>query len=688
MSLLVSCSSMKILPSAKPVAHAADQRRLAGWGAPLAQNVEGINQIESEYVTGSIAKACDAAIADHQKRVDAIAKLDVKQRTYASVNLEFEDAGAVLSDVTNPLTFMKYVSGVEASQDEGSACEEKISQYSVSVLSRRDLYDALKSMRARNAGERRLAQQTLLAFEKNGLGLGETESKKVTAIKTEIAKLEADFSDTLNKDNSTVIYTAAELDGCPADFLGRLEKTADGKLIATTKSTDYQVVLRNSKNPETRKRMLFQYWNRAVPKNTETLKLAIAKRREVAKLLGYDSWLASQVSDRMAKTRPIVESFLADLTTRLSASNKKDLEKILKFKQESEPAAKSLDLWDIEYYSYQLKKRDYSLDDEVIREYFPADVVVAGIFSVYSKLLGVTFHEVAGAKVWSGDVKLYEIRDKKSGKSIAAFYTDLLPRPKKYGHAAAFSLISGRNLDKKTYVHPTSAIVANFTPPANGKPSMLTHQEVETFFHEFGHIMHQTLTSAPYGSLSGSSTARDFVEAPSQMLENWVYEPKVLDLVSGHYLDHAKKLPKELLEKIIAARDFNQGYAYTRQLVFATVDVTYHTATADLEPTPVFNEVFERLVGVPAIPGGNFPASFGHLMGGYDAGYYGYLWSEVYAEDMFTLFEKGGLLSPKVGARYRKMILEKGNMEENMSMLRRFLGREPNSKAFFKRLHI
>jgi thimet oligopeptidase len=655
-----------------------------------------INPIESDYAPGKLMELCDAAIARNVATLDAIAQLPVADRNFESTMLAFENANADLSDGTSPLAFMKDVSPSEALRNDGAACDKKLSEYFVTILTRKDLYDVLKTAKpiaglrgAEKKAQSRLIEKTLLAFEQNGLKLPAEGAKKLKDLKTEIAKLQSEFSDNLNADNSTVEFEAAALDGVPADWLGALKKSADGKrVIVTTKRPDYDQVMRNAKSLDTRQKMLFAYWNRAAEKNTPLLQQAVAKRIEAASVAGKKTWLDYQTADRMAKDAKTVQAFLKNLTDKLKKKNQEDLAKLLKLKQESEPAAKQLDAADIEYYSYQLKKRDYTLDDEQIRQYFPASVVVKGVFEIYSRLLGVKFTEVKDAKVWNPDVKFYQVENASDGKTIGAFYTDFIPRPGKYGHAAAFTLISARRLLDGSYKHPTSAIVANFTPPSSGKPSLMTHSEVETFFHEFGHIMHQTLTQAPYASLAGSNVAQDFVEAPSQMLEEWVYDPGILNMVSGHYQDESKTLPRELEEKIAQAREFNEGYLYTRQLLFATYDMVLHTTAKPVNIDQTFDGLYRKLIGVEPPKGGHFPASFGHLMGGYDAGYYGYLWSEVYASDMFTQFEGKNLLSPAVGARYRHEVLEKGNMVEGLSMLRKFLKRDPNTAAFFKRLKI
>ncbi|HEX4925373.1 MAG TPA: M3 family metallopeptidase, partial [Bdellovibrionales bacterium] len=285
------------------------------------------------------------------------------------------------------------------------------------------------------------------------------------------------------------------------------------------------------------------------------------------------------------------------------------------------------------------------------------------------------------------DVKLYKVINKADGKLLSYFFADMIPRPGKYGHAAAFSLIMGR-VKADGYSYPVSSIVSNFNPPSGDKPSLLNIDEVETLFHEFGHIMHQILTRAPYASLSGTSVAQDFVEAPSQMLENWVWDESILNRISGHYKNTSQKLPSELLKKILAAKDFNQGYFYTRQLFLGLMDFTMHMTQGAVNTTTLHDQLYKKIIGIDPVAGNHFNATFGHLMGGYDAGYYGYLWSEVYAQDMFTVFKEKGLLDASTGARYRSIILEKGNMKEPLDLVREFLGREPSPAAFYEKLGI
>jgi thimet oligopeptidase len=643
--------------------------------------------IKSDYKPGELTTLCDAAIAKVQSRLDAIGSLKSEAATLDNTLLAFENAMADFSDESTPLTFMGYVSTDEAVSAEGSACEEKLGQFYVGVFTRRDIYDNVRTQTARTTAEQRLLSETIKGFEINGLKLSDAELEKVKALKSELSTKESKFSANLNSDATKVEFAQEELIGASPDFLNRLSKSPEGKYIVTTKSTDYLEVMQNVSVAETRHKMLLAYLNRAADANTKLLEEAVVLRAQIAKLLGYETWADYRTSNRMVENKKNALSFLNDLKGKLALRNQQDFAQLLKFKKELDPSATQLDQWDITYLSTQLQKRDYSLDTEKIREYFPADKVISGLFEVYSKLLGVKFVQVKDAKVWSPDVRLFEIHDPASDALIGYFYADFVPRQGKYGHAAAFPLISGHVLPDGSYTVPVASIVANFTPPSGDKPSLLTHDEVETLFHEFGHIMHQTLTRAPYASLSGTAVAQDFVEAPSQMLENWVWSPEVLNIISGHYKT-GEKLPQEMLEKMLAARNFGQGLAYTKQLLYALFDMTIHTQTEAVDVTKTYDDLYREIMGQEPLAGGHFAASFGHMMGGYDAGYYGYLWSEVYAQDMFSQFPENDLMNQKVGARYRSVILERGGMQEAIDLLREFLGREPNAEAFFKKLGI
>jgi thimet oligopeptidase len=648
--------------------------------------------LRSHYQAGEVTALCEAAIDKAQKALTAIASLPEGADTLDKTLMAFETTLADFNDAVMPLTFTGYTATDPEVSEEGSACELKIGEFSVDIYTRRDLYQILSRQVAKNPTispeQNRLLQQTLLIFEQNGLKLADSELTQVKDLKTQLSNKESQFSTNLNAEVSSITLSVEQLTGAPNDFLSRLDKTSDGQFIVTTKSTDYSDLMQNVSVPESRRKMMTAYLNRGGDANTKLMEEAVILRSRLAKILGFANWADARTSTRMAKSSSEVLSFLNNLKEKLRLRNQSDLKQLLDYKKQLDPNATTLEPWDNAFLAYQLQKRDFSLDNEKIREYFPSKTVVAGIFEIYSTLLGVKFVEVANAAVWADDVKLYEIHNADDCQLIGYFYTDFIPRAGKYGHAAAFPLISARLVESGKYSLPIASIVANFTPPVGDKPSLLTHDEVETFFHEFGHIMHQTLTRAPFASLSGTSVAQDFVEAPSQMLENWVWNADILNRVSGHYLNPTEKLPPELLGQLLAAKTFQQGSRYTKQLLYALFDMTLHTQEniTTVNVTAIYDQLTKEIIGQDPLPGNRFPAGFGHLMGGYDAGYYGYLWSEVYAQDMFSIFPQTDLTNNQVGARYRDTILAQGNMKDAIELLKDFLGREPSSEAFFKML--
>ncbi len=477
---------------------------------------------------------------------------------------------------------------------------------------------------------------------------------------------------------------AAELAGLPPDFVARLNKAPDGRYIVTCKYPDYFPVMERAKSEALRRRLETTFNLREAKENLPLIQKAVALRDQAARLLGYASPADFVAEDRMAKSASAIGAFLSrlrgELKPRLAAADTKM--QALKAKETGDPAA-VIQWWDWRYYLNRLKERDYAIDDERVRQYFPADRVMAGMFQVYATLLGVTFGELPGAAVWADGVKLYEVRDAGSGRLLGKFYVDLFPRDGKYGHAACFPFGLARQVGDG-YQIPLSALVVNFNPPQHGQAARLSLDEVETLFHEFGHVMHASLTTARYASQAGTNVATDFVEAPSQMLQNWVYRPEVLKLVSVDPKDPSKTLPDDLVAQIVKARHFDAGVRYMRQIWLATFDQRIHGG-GNVDVDGVEHEARREILGWP-VPEEHFAASFGHLMGGYDAGYYGYLWSEVFAADMFTRFEREGVLSPAAGRAYREIILASGRTVEPMELLERFLGRAPNEKAFLAQI--
>ncbi len=649
--------------------------------------VPGINPepIKAHYEPGEVTALFEEQVAKAKNALDSIVSLPKEKQ--AGALLAFETALSELSDAVNPLYFTSYVypdAGVAA---EGTACEEKHGRFLVDVFTRKDIYDIIRQNPPAAADERRLYDKTVEAFEKNGLDLPPEKLNKVRELKKKLAGLESKFGANLNLDSTTIAFSAAELEGAPQDFLGRLKKSDDGKFVLTMKYPDYEPVMLNVKSGDTRRRMRLAFLNRGAPaENTKLLEEAIATRQEIAQLSGFGSWADYRTSTRLAKDAAHVAAFIANLKPAIIKKSRENISALLEFKRSLEPNASAVEVWDVAYLENQLKKQKYALDDELVREYFPLESVISGLFSIFSTVFGVRFEQVANARTWHPDAQLYRIAEPASGKSLAYVYFDLFPRKGKFGHEAMVTLVCGRKAESG-YVAPVVAIVANKNPAAGGKPPLLSHGEVVALFHEFGHALNTTLTSVPYASLSGSNVAWDFVETPSQTLENWPYAAQVIDILSCHYKDNSK-MPQGLRDKIVALRDLNLGYSYSVLLAFSQTDLELHTAKGAVDMVTVADSAFLDFTGMKKQEGTNFLATFGHIMGGYDAGYYCYAWSQVFAYDCFAQFEKEGLLNAATGARYRKWVLEQGDMQDGDRLLEGFLGRPASPEALYKRLGI
>ena len=669
--------------------------RQATSGAPELTKGElprvAVPLLEHRLTKAQIHARLDDEQATCERALAALAALPDRDRTFANTVEALEQAVAEYQDVSGRLSILKEVHPEASVREAAEEVEEQAGRYLVAVASRRDLYQAVKAWQARagraehlDAEQGRLLELTLRDFRRNGLALKEAERQRLVDIRSRLTELSTEFERNLDENQDAIEVSQEELAGLPADYVERLKRTDRGRYIVTTKYPDYTPFMENAKSGEARLRLYRAFRNREAAHNLPILTEAIGLRDEAARLLGYGSHADFVTEALMAGSAARVKGFLEDLREKLKPLRDRNYRQLTELKrQETGDPRATLEAFDVHYYLNALKKRDYSLDDETLREYFPAEAVLAGMFRVYERLFGIRVEEVKDADVWDPSVKLYTLRDAASGELMGRFYADLFPRPGKYGHFASAGVTVARALNGR-YLTPISVLLGNFSPPSGGRPSLLTHDEVQTLFHEFGHVVHQNLTTARYGSESGSNVDQDFVEAPSQMLENWVYEKEVLDMMSGNFRDPSKKLSEETVRKLKQARSFDAGYAYTLQDFYATIDQALHSRGKVEDPDALERQLFAEIVGLNPVPDTHFLASFGHLMGGYDAAYYGYLWSEVYARDMFSIFEKEGVLNSELGRRYRSLILAPGRSVEPDVLLRRFLGREPNNAAFLR----
>lgn len=642
--------------------------------------------LRTDWTPEQLQATCAEAEKTSDAKLGQVVNVPDKQRTFANTPEAIEQITADWSEVVSRAGFMKNIHTDEKVRAAASACEEDAGKYAARLASRKDLYLAVGAWQEKREPvgpqQARLVQIVMRDFHRAGVDLPEDKRAELVKLRERIAELQTHFGTNLAEDTSSVEMAPEELEGMPESYLSRLKKTDGGKYIVTTKYPDYFPFMENAKRTEARRKIETAFMNRGAKDNLRLLDEAIELRDQAARLLGYPTHADYVTEIQMAKNARTVGEFEDKLQARLRERLTSDTAKMsaMKLADTGDPKIHS---WDWRYYLNQLRKRDYALDDEQIRAYFPANRVMSGMFDVYSTLLSVQFRRVPDAKVWADGVSLYEVRD--GERLVAKFYVDLFPRPGKFGHAAAFPLTPGREL-RAGYQVPLTVLVVNFTPPQGGKPAHLTLNEVETLFHEFGHVMHSSLTTAQYATLSGMNVATDFVEAPSQMLENWVYQPEVLKLLSSG--PDGKPMPPELMQRIAKARKFDAGVRYSRQVFLGRFDLYIHTHGAKVDSDATARRLWEEIMAFPEDPLAHFAAGFGHMMGGYDAGYYGYLWSEVFAADLFTRFAREGVLNPFTGRDYRNIILAKGRTEDPDQLLREFLGRNPSEDAFLKQIGI
>ena len=404
----------------------------------------------------------------------------------------------------------------------------------------------------------------------------------------------------------------------------------------------------------------------------------------MAELLGHNTYSEYQLQSRMAKTPETVWEFENGLKTALREKAQKDYDELLEIKKTRVPGADKINGWERSYYADKLMKEKYQLDSDKVKEYFELDDVLAGLFSITQTLFDVEYREVENPSVWHEDVRMFEVIQ--DGKIKGRFYLDLFPRDNKYGHAACFGILNGK-MTPMGYKIPTASLVCNFPKPTEDKPSLMPHSQVRTFFHEFGHVLHQMMTTADLYSQSGTNVSRDFVEAPSQIFENWTWNYEALKMFARHY-ETGEVLPKDLFDKMLAAKNVGSGMSASGQVFLGTFDLTLHDKydpDGQKTTTDVLKEVQKEVSLIDYVEGTHFHTAFGHLTG-YASSYYGYLWSKVYAQDMFSVFEENGIMDTETGIRYRDIILASGSSKDELELVKEFLGREPNNEAFLKEL--
>ena len=638
-----------------------------------------------------IAAQVEAAAAALQAIVD----VPDGERTYENTLLAVDDVQARMFVDTRMTGFMAQVSTDPAERALGRRVSAEVSNWFDELYQREDVYRALVAYDARGpdleGAARRYLDVLLRDYRRAGMDLAPEQREELLAIERQLTELGIEFNRNISEDESYVVLTPEECVGVPERILGELPRSAELHVVelrgpAPFAFFDYCEV------EATRRKLSVGYGRRGGRRNVDVLERMIRLRAQKARLLGYRD-IASYVTEtRMAKDPATVWAFYDELRPKLRRKALQDFAELQGAKRvHLRDSEATLNAWDTGFYQDWLLREKYAVDTQLVREYLPLEAVIEGLFGVAQELFGLRFVEVteraraAGRPLWHADVKLYEVREGSSRELLGEFYTDLHPRPGKYSHAAQFPLRVRKRWADGSLTRPLVALVTNFTRPTADAPALLSHDEVETFFHEFGHCLHSILSEVDLYEFSGAAVARDFVEAPSQMLENWMWDPEVLGRFARHY-ETGEPLPEEVIEGMIAARNLGSGLSTEAQVFLGVMDMTYHTdADGELDTTAVRREVYRETRLFPPVENVWGQASFGHLVG-YEAGYYGYLWSLVYAQDMFSRFEADGIMNPELARDYRQKVLARGGTADALELVRDFLGREPSSDAFMRHL--
>ncbi|KDQ17393.1 hypothetical protein BOTBODRAFT_105721 [Botryobasidium botryosum FD-172 SS1] len=651
-----------------------------------------------------------SAIAQSRATFDSIAALS--NPTFHSVFLPIAHCEAAFDTATSRLAFYQNVSTSKELRDASNESEKLTRDYEIEKSMRLDIYEAMlkakKHVQATGQTltpeESKLMNEMIRDGKRSGLALPEAERENLKELRKDLAQTCLEFTKNFNEENGTIEFTLEELKGVPNDVVSgysKKEGSSETYYSVTFKTPDIFPIFQHAQNPDTRRRA-YQAYESRLEINVPLLKKVLDLRRRCADILGYKTWADFVEEPMMIKTGRAVIEFLDNLEQRLRPVGLNEVDTLLQLKKEEEathkyPNAPPTDvfyLWDYRYFDRLFIEKSLDLDDSLVKEYFPVDVTVSEILKTYQSLLGVRFEEAEG-ETWHPDVQHFTVWNASDNEYLGSVYLDLYPREAKYSHAAVFPLLGGYAKEDGSRNYPVCAMVANLSKPTPSKPALMRHDDVVTFFHEMGHVFHELLSKTRFSRFHGFRVARDFVEAPSQMLENWCWDPSVIKKMSSHYVTK-KPLSDELIEKLIKSRFVNVGLFFLRQIFFGKFDIKVHTETPaglffypshDVDYSKMWCDMRETIslvkTGDKITPG---QGSFGHIVGGYDAGYYGYAYSLVYAYDMFETVFANDPMSPAAGKRYRDEILLPGASRDEMESLKAFLKREPNADALLKKI--
>ncbi|WP_027002668.1 M3 family metallopeptidase [Hugenholtzia roseola] len=668
-------------------------------------------KIEASHLvaaTEQIIATTKAGIEGLYRQTDTTAQIDTTtlDKTFDNTFAAYDRLLAAFSDVYGIIYLLANVSPEPSVYQQANEAILKLEAFANQLSLDENLYQALKmysqlpQLQNLEAPQKKFVEDTIKDFERNGFALDAAKREQLGILKNKHAEISNAFLKNIAQSKGELIITEAQTAGLPQDYKARY-RNQDGTYTITLDYPAYQPFMKYAQDDDLRKQLYFKYLNRASDQNPALLQEMLTLKKQIAQLLGYENYADYRLENSMAKKAALVWEFENELAQTVRQIAEKEFEKLNQIKlahyeknnplseAEKKEAQQPVKAWQSSFFTEKLLQSEYQVESQQVKQYFELQNVIYGIFSIIERLFEVRFVAQQNPHaIWHEDVQLFHLHTW-AGSKIGTLYLDLYPRPNKYSHAACFGVVKGYEKANGERHLPITALVCNFPKPTQNQPSLLSHDLVETLFHEFGHGLHQLLSQTPLHAQAGTSVVRDFVEVPSQLFENWAWDYQTLSLFAKHY-QTGEVLPLSLFEKMKKAKNVNIGLHTLQQILYGTYDMTLHHQYNPEEGNAtqlgeIFKKLQARITFYQPLEGTHFEAAFGHLTN-YAAAYYGYLWSLVFADDVFSVFEKEGLLNPQIGKKYQQTLLSRGGSQEAELLLENFLGRKPNKEAFLKTL--
>ncbi|NBD11481.1 M3 family metallopeptidase [Corallococcus silvisoli] len=621
-------------------------------------------------------RASEEALA---KARDGIARLKTLPASTPSQDvLElFDESSAALDDAAARASVVRHTHPEAALREAAEQAEQAIENLANDIRMDRGVYDVLArvDLSQADAATRKWMEKVLRDFRRAGVDRDDATRERVKALQEELVRIGQEFSRNISQDTRTVALPPVALDGLPEDYVRAHAPGPDGQVRISTDYPDLVPFLTYARDGKAREELWRANRQRGYPANVDVLQKLVQKRHELATLLGYPHWAAYATEDKMVRTADAAGTFIRKIADAAEARMKRDYAVLLERKRKDDPGAANVDPWDSGYLDDRVKAEQYAFDSQTVRPYFEYTRVKQGVLDLTARLFGVTYRPVKDVPVWHPDVEAYDVYEGATLKG--RFFLDMHPRADKYKHAAQFTLTSGKAGRRL----PEGALICNFPKPG-AEPALMQHGDVVTFFHEFGHLLHHIFGGhTRWAGLSGVRTEWDFVEAPSQMLEEWARDVTCLQTFAKHY-QTGEALPAERVERMLRADEFGKGLFVRQQMFYAALSLElYRRDPKGLDATSLVRELQGQYIPFPYLEGTYFHLTFGHL-DGYSSNYYTYMWSLVIAKDLFTVFQKQGLLSPAPAQAYRRAVLEPGGSDDAAHLVHHFLGRDYDFRAY------